>query len=55
MSGSFSRSAQTGVMCGKEERVQGAEREKGASPTECTAGLLSSVRREESNWQEPNY
>lgn len=31
------------------------EEGKGASPTECTAGLLSCVRGEESNLQEPNY
>lgn len=33
----------------------GREQEKGASPTEHTAGLLSCVRGEESNLQVPNY
>lgn len=39
-----------------EEREEGGRaQEKGAGPTEYTAGLLSCVRGEESNLQVPNY
>ncbi|KAI9516921.1 hypothetical protein NQZ68_011398 [Dissostichus eleginoides] len=40
----------------RDKREGGDGREgEGASPTEYTTGLLSSVRGEKSNLQEPNY
>lgn len=39
----------------RKTSMRGRDGERGAGPTEYTTGLLSCVRGEESNLQEPNY